>query len=92
MLIYHKNPPILPKLLCDHFTSNSREKDMHDWQQSEEPFKYVIERFTKVGDLVLDPMAGAGTVLKVSKDLRRKCIAIDRNKECVEIMRGRMKG
>lgn len=92
MLIYHKNPPILPKLLCDHFTSNSREKDMHDWQQSEEPFKYVIERFTKVGDLVLDPMAGAGTVLKVSKDLRRKCIAIGRNKECVEIMRGRMKG
>jgi DNA modification methylase len=66
---------------------------LHDWQQSEKPFKYIIERFSNVGDLILDPMAGqeAGTVLKVSKDLKRKCIAIDKNKECVEIMRGRMK-
>ena len=39
---------------------------------------------------VLDPLARAGTVLKVSKDLKRKCIAIDKNKECVEIMRGRL--
>lgn len=90
MVIYHKEPPKLPKLLCDHMTCNHREKDMHNWQQPEEPFRYIIERFTKTGDLVLDPMAGAGTVLKVSRDLKRKCIAIDRNKECVEIMRGRI--
>ena len=50
-----------------------------------------MERFSIVGDLVLDVMAGVGTVLKVSKDLKRKCIAIDKNKECIEIMRGRMK-
>lgn len=90
MLIYHKNPPKLPKLLCDHMTCNSRKKDMHEWQQPEEPFRYVIERFTKAGDLVLDPMAGSGTVLKFSKDLKRKCIAIDRDRECVEIMKGRI--
>jgi DNA modification methylase len=36
-------------------------------------------------------MAGAGTVLKVSKDLKRKCISIDKDRECIEIMRGRMK-
>jgi DNA modification methylase len=79
----------LPKTI-DHMTYNRREKDMHDWQQPEEPFKYVIERFTKVGDYVLDPMAGSGTVLKVCKDLKRKCIGIDQDKECVEIMRGRI--
>jgi DNA modification methylase len=78
--------------IADHISVNSREKDFHDWQQDEEPFKYIIERFSGVGDLVLDPMAGAGTVLKVSKDLKRKCIAIDKNKECVEIMRGRLQG
>ena len=63
---------------------------MHDWQQPEEPFKYVIKRFTKVGDYVLDPMAGAGTALKVCKDMKRKCFAIDRIGKCVEIMRGRI--
>jgi DNA modification methylase len=39
---------------------------------------------------VLDTIAGAGTVLKVSKDMKKKCIAIDKNEECVEIMRGRL--
>ena len=50
-----------------------------------------MERFSSPNDMVLDPMAGAGTVLKVCKDLRRKCIAIDRNSECVDIMKGRIK-
>jgi len=90
-LVYHKHPHRLPKLLNDHISVGSREKDLHDWQQPEKPFKYIIERFSNVGDLVLDPLAGAGTVLKVSKDLKRKCIAIDKNKECIEIMRGRLK-
>ena len=65
----------------DYISGDGRKKDLHDWQQSEEPFEYLIERFSSVGDLVLDPMAGAGTVLKVSKDLKRKCIAIDKNRE-----------
>ena len=49
-----------------------------------------MERFSKPNDLVLDPMAGAGTILKVSRDLKRKCIAIDKDKECVEMMKGRL--
>jgi hypothetical protein len=91
VLLYHKQPPKLPKLLNDHFECDNREKDLHDWQQAQEPIRYIIERFTGAGDMVLDPMAGAGTVLKVCKDLRRKCIAIDRDSECVEIMKGRLK-
>ena len=90
LLVYHKQPPKLPKLLNDHYPCNNREKDFHDWQQAEEPIKYIIERFSNVGDMVLDPMAGAGTVLKASKVLKRKCIAIDKSKECVNIMKGRL--
>jgi hypothetical protein len=90
ILIYHKNPPTLPKLTSDVIETTKREKEFHDWQQSEEPYKYLIERFSNVGDLVLDPMAGSGTVLKASKDLKRKCIGIDSNKKCIEIMRGRL--
>jgi DNA modification methylase len=91
VLIYHKPPPRLPKLLNDHFPCKKREKDFHDYQQTEEPIAYMMERFSNVGDQILDPMAGAGTVIKVSKDLKRKCIAIDKNKKCVEIMRGRVR-
>lgn len=91
VLLYHKSPPKLPKLLNDHIECDNREKDLHDWKQAEDGMKYLIERFSYVNDLVLDPMAGAGTALKVCKDLRRKCIAIDRDKECVGIMKGRIK-
>jgi hypothetical protein len=91
ILFYYKQPLRHPKLSMDYILGDNRAKDFHDWQQAENPVKYIMERFSNVGDLILDPMAGAGTVLKVSKDLKRKCIAIDKNKECVEIMRGRLK-
>jgi DNA modification methylase len=91
ILIYYKPPFKEHKLSKDFITGDGRVKDLHKWQQAEHPIKYIIEQFSNVGDQILDPMAGAGTVLKVSRDLKRKCIAIDRDKECVEIMKGRLK-
>ena len=58
--------------------------------QSEQPINHLIERFSDVGDLVLDPMAGSGTVARVSKDMKRRCIAIDKDRECVKIIKGRL--
>jgi DNA modification methylase len=37
----------------------------------------MIKRYTKPGDLVVDPMAGSGTTLDVCKEEGRKCIAFD---------------
>lgn len=37
----------------------------------------LIERYTKPGDLVVDPMAGSGTTLDVARDLGRKALAYD---------------
>lgn len=37
----------------------------------------LLQRYTKPGDTVLDPMCGSGTTLDVCKDLDRKCIAFD---------------
>lgn len=37
----------------------------------------LLQRYTKPGDTVLDPMCGSGTTIDVCKDLDRKCIAFD---------------
>jgi len=41
--------------------------------------KQCLWRYTKVGDIVLDPMTGSGTLIDVAKALGRKCIAFDIN-------------
>jgi len=37
----------------------------------------MIKRYTRPGDLVVDPMAGSGTTLDVCKEESRQCIAYD---------------
>lgn len=37
----------------------------------------LLQRYTKPGDLVLDPMCGSGTTLDVAKDLGRRSIGFD---------------
>ena len=37
----------------------------------------MVKRYTELGDLVLDPMAGSGTTIDVCKEEGRKCIAFD---------------
>jgi len=37
----------------------------------------LLQRYTREGDLVLDPMCGSGTTLDVCKDLNRKSVGFD---------------
>jgi len=37
----------------------------------------MLKRYTEEGDLVVDPMAGSGTILDVCKEENRRCIAYD---------------
>jgi len=69
------------------------ERDYHDlnWGQSLGKFEYLIEKFTKVGDIVLEPFAGTGTTLVACKNTMRKCIGYEIEKEKYEsIIKGRI--
>ena len=37
----------------------------------------LLKRYTKEGDLVIDPMCGSGTTIDVAKELKRKVIGYD---------------
>ena len=49
-----------------------------------------IRTWTNPGDVVLDPMAGSGTVLRAAKDLGRTAIGVEIHEDYLPIITGRM--
>lgn len=62
-----------------------REKAYHEWQQSSEPIRQIIEAFTKEGEMVIDPFSGGGTVAAVCKEMKRHFLAYDVDPEAVKV-------
>jgi hypothetical protein len=61
----------------DVIHSEKREKDSHEWQQSESGVKPLIEILSNPGELIVDPFSGSGTFGKVSVGLGRKFIGAE---------------
>ncbi len=81
IFIYQKCPFKKNRVMEDYIISEQREKGEHEWQQSESGAKELIERFSNVGDTVLDPFMGAGTFPFVATELKRKAIGIEIDKK-----------
>lgn len=47
----------------------------------------LLERYTRPGDLVIDPMAGSGTTLDVARELERRALGYDVNPTRPDIFR-----
>src|SRR3989344_4798967 len=47
----------------------------------------LLQRYTKEGDLVVDPMCGSGTTIDVAKELKREVIGYDINVTRPEIIK-----
>lgn len=66
------------------------ERDIRDKKQHPATFpismaKRVIEQFTHVGELVLDPFVGSGTTLVAAQDLARNAIGFDLKQEYIDL-------
>ena len=81
IFIYQKKPFKKTRVMEDYIISEQREKDGHDWQQSESGAMALIDRFSKPGDVVLDPMMGAGTFPYIAHKMKRKAIGIEIDKK-----------
>lgn len=83
---------------CDAWTAEQygaefsvrAEKGGHPWQQPEYESRYLIERLTDPGDLVVDPFSGSGTVGAAALTLGRRCIVGDVDEEAIEATRWRL--
>lgn len=79
LLIYsHPAAPDDPEFLLDDvFASDGDDKGHHHWGQSESGMAAIVERFTKPGQLVVDPFLGGGTTGIVCRDLGRRFVGCD---------------
>ena len=60
---------------------NKKEKGGHPTAKPNELYKWLIERYSKAGDTVLDPTFGSGNSGAVCRELNRNYIGIEMNKE-----------
>lgn len=63
---------------------NEKGEKIHSTQKPEELLRRVILTSTKEGEVIFDPMAGTGTTGFVAKQLKRKFVMIEINKDYVD--------
>lgn len=91
VLVFQKPPKTLPPDWVNdfHFGGGSA-KDHHDWEQPVEEARYVIERLTCPGDLIVDPTCGSGSALVAAKLAGRRWIGIDSDESAAGVARLRL--
>lgn len=90
-ILMFSNGPFRPRRWFeDVYRSERREKELHDWQQSPGVARYLIERFTAPGDLVVDPFLGSGTTAIAARDLGRRFVGCDVDPDRVTAARHRL--
>jgi site-specific DNA-methyltransferase (adenine-specific) len=67
-----------------------KEKRYHPTQKPVKLFMQIIEKYSKPGDLILDPYLGSGTTAIAAQKTGRKCVGIEREAVYVEIARKRI--
>ena len=78
ILIFQKPPITAPDAYFEDYLEGEKvEKDQHEWQQSENGFAWLIEKFSRPGQLILEPFSGGGTCPYVAQKMQRKCIAYE---------------
>lgn len=68
------------------------QKHFHKWGQTLEGFIQIVKRFTRPGDLVVDPFLGGGTTGHACLQLGRRFVGGDSDGEAVAASRRRIAG
>ena len=91
ILIFQKPPhKTQEEYVSDIIEGSGREKSLHVWQQGEGESIELLKKFTKEGELILDPFGGSGTVAEACRATNRRCIIIEKEEKYVEVIKARM--
>lgn len=99
VLVYRRRPFSTPKDEAGRFVSDGghrysfsdllhrggREKTLHPWAQPLSEASALVDRFSRPGDVVLDPFAGSGTTLVAAQAAGRRAIGIEIEEKYCEI-------
>ena len=92
LLLYQRPPRTLPPdWLSDCHIGGGNGKDHHHWEQPVGEARYVIERLTDAGNLVVDPTCGSGSALVAAKIAGRRWLGIDSDEAAARVARLRLR-
>jgi len=72
-------------------TCMGKERTTHPTQKPLEVVKWLLEKYTNPGDLVLDPFAGSGTIGIACKEMGRDFILIEKEQKFYDLIDMRLK-
>jgi len=90
ILIYQKGFKKLDERVDDIIQGTGRNKKDHDWQQGLDELDYLIDKFSKPGDLIVEPFTGSGTTLISIKKNNRIGIGAEENEDTYNIAKKRI--
>lgn len=72
---------------------NMKKKELrvHPTQKPVPLFEWILKKYTKAGDTILDPFCGSGTILEACLNLNLECLAIDKSDEWVPHYKKRLR-
>jgi hypothetical protein len=77
ILLFGKPPINKTEPTEDKIEGAGPEKDLDPWQQAEAEAAWLVERLSRPGELVCDPMIGTGTTGAAAMKLRRPFVGAD---------------
>jgi DNA methylase len=90
LVMFSKGKPLEHEWLKDAYTGPKGDKAAHEWAQGEDEADYFIHSLSRPGDIVVDPMCGSGTIIRMAHRLNRRAIGIEINKQRYDVARGTM--
>ena len=94
ILVFRKGDPgkfdLDVEYVVDSFTKDYRDKEFHEWGQGEAAVAYLMDKFSKPGELILEPFAGGGTTLVVSAERKRRCIGVEIEEDLIPIIKSNL--
>ena len=72
------------------FIKDTKDERYHPTQKPSELIQQLIEKYSKDGDIILDPFAGSGTTGVACKNLGRNYILMEKEPEYIDIINKRL--
>lgn len=89
ILVYAKPPMgVCEKGFIDVIKSD-KEKNLHPWQQSLEDQLWILSRFTKPGQTLVEPFCGSGTAVSAAKRLGLDWYAFENDEATYKVAKAR---
>ena len=67
----------------------NKEERVHPTQKPIALFKWILENYSREGDLICDPFLGSGTTLRASRETNRNCIGFEKEPKYEALIRKR---